>query len=166
MADSNYLFCPLCATKLVEQHIYDAQRQTCPMCGFINFLEPKLVAVVIVEFRGDFLLGRRIMDPGNGLWSFVGGYVNRGEKVEEAAIREVKEETNLDVQLNHLIGVYSERGNPHVVIAYQASIGDNDVSSMAPQENEVSELAFFSLQEMPELAFPVDEQIKQDLRRP
>jgi len=165
MADSNYIFCPLCTTKLVEKHIYDAQRQTCPACGFINFLEPKLVAVVVVEYQGAFLLGRRSMDPGNGMWSFVGGYVNRGEKVEEAAIREVKEETNLDVQLDHLIGVYSERGNPNVVIAYQASICNGDISNMAPQENEVSELAFFSLQEMPELAFPVDEHIKRGIRR-
>src|SRR6266851_6115829 len=162
MAYNNYLFCPLCATKLIEKHIYDAQRQTCPMCGFINFLEPKVVAVVIVEYRGDFLLGRRNMDPGNGLWSFVGGYVDRGEKVEEAAIREVKEETNLDVQLENLLGIYSQNGNPHVVIGYRASVVNDDINKMAGQPDEVSELAFFTREEMPDLAFPMDKQILHD----
>src|SRR5258708_35769023 len=107
MADNNYLFCPLCATKLVEKHIYDAQRQTCPMCGFINFLEPKLVAVVIVEYRDTFLLGRRNMDPGNGLSGFWGGAVNRSGKVEEGAIPEAKEEAKPCGEVNLFALVYS-----------------------------------------------------------
>jgi 8-oxo-dGTP diphosphatase len=160
MADNNFVYCPLCTTKLIEKDLYDARRQVCPACGFINFLEPKLVAVVVVKHREAFLLGRRCIDPGNGQWSFVSGYVNRGEKVEEAALREVKEETNLDVQLEQLLGVYSERGNPHVVVAYQASTLESELSRMTAQASEVSELAFFTLQEMPELAFPIDQQIK------
>ena len=83
------------------------------------------------------------MEPARGMWSFVSGYVDRGEKVEEAAIREVKEETNLNVQLDELLGVFSEQGNPHVVIAYCASIKDNDISGLTAQLDEVSELAFF-----------------------
>ena len=104
------------------------------------------------------------MEPARGLWSFISGYVDRGEKVEEAAIREVKEETNLDVQLEGLIGIYSANGNPHVVIAYQASILNNDISGLLAQPEEVSELAFFSLEEIPPLAFPADEQIAHYLR--
>jgi 8-oxo-dGTP diphosphatase len=96
------------------------------------------------------------------LWSFVSGYVDRGEKVEEAAVREVKEETNLDAQLDNLLGIYSENGNPHVVIAYRASVVNDDVSEMVGQPDEVSELAFFTREEMPDLAFPMDRQILQD----
>src|SRR5947209_7964806 len=130
MSNDTYTYCPLCATLLVEKHIYQALRQTCPACGFIHFLEPKLVTVVVVQHENKFLLGRRNIDPGKGLWSFISGYVDRGEKVEEAAIREVKEETNLDVQLERLLGIYSANGNPHVVIAYQADVVNNDVSCM------------------------------------
>ena len=164
MSANTYKYCPQCATPLIEKHIYQALRQTCPACGFILFLEPKLVTVVVVQHEGRFLLGRRNIDPGKGLWSFIGGYVDRGEKVEEAAIREVKEETNLDVSLDNLLGIYSENGNPHVVIAYQATVVDHNVSSLTTQPDEVSELAFFTLEEMPALAFPVDEQILRALR--
>src|SRR5438874_1375615 len=136
MSANTYKYCPQCATPLIEKHIYQSLRRTCPACGFILFLEPKLVTVVVVQHEGRFLLGRRNIDPGKGLWSFIGGYVDRGEKVEEAAIREVKEETNLDVGLDNLLGIYSANGNPHVVIAYQASIVNNDVSCMIADPDE------------------------------
>ena len=162
MSSTSFKYCPLCATTLVEKPIYHALRSTCPACGFINFLDPKLVIVVVVEYKGKLLLGRRNIDPGKGLWSFVSGYVDRGEKVEEAAIREVKEETNLDVQLDNLLGIYSQNGNPHVVIGYRASVVNDDINKMAGQPDEVSELAFFTREEMPDLAFPMDKQILHD----
>ncbi|MEO8972982.1 MAG: NUDIX domain-containing protein [Ktedonobacteraceae bacterium] len=159
MADSVYTYCPRCATPLVEKYIYNAVRATCPQCGFILFLEPKVVAVVVIQ-RGDtVLLGRRNMEPALGMWSFVSGYVDRGEKVEDAAIREVKEETNLDVQLDKLLGIFSEQGNPHVVIAYLASIKNKDISCLTAQLDEVSELAFFPRDYLPELAFSADNHI-------
>ena len=162
MSSTTFKYCPLCATALVEKHIYNALRSTCPACGFIYFLDPKVVIVVVVQHEGKLLLGRRNIDPGKGLWSFVSGYVDRGEKVEEAAIREVKEETNLDVQLDNLLGIYSRNGNPHVVIAYRASVVNDDISKMVGQPDEVSELTFFACEEMPDLAFPMDKHILQD----
>ena len=164
MAENIYTYCPRCTTPLVEKFVYNALRATCPQCNFILFLEPKVVTVVVIQ-RGDtVLLGRRNMEPALGMWSFVSGYVDRGEKVEEAAIREVKEETNLDVQLDELLGVFSEQGNPHVVIAYRASIKHNDISGLTPQLDEVSELAFFPLDYLPELAFATDKHILHTLQ--
>ncbi len=164
MAENVYTYCPRCATPLVEKYVYNALRATCPQCNFILFLEPKLVTVVVIQ-RGDtVLLGRRNMEPALGMWSFVSGYVDRGEKVEDAAIREVKEETNLDVQLDELLGVFSEQGNPHVVIAYCASIKHNDISGLTAQLDEVSELAFFPQDCLPELAFPADKHILHTLQ--
>ncbi len=159
MAENVYRYCPRCASPLVEKFVYNALRETCPHCDFILFLEPKVVAVVVIQ-RGDtVLLGRRNMEPARGMWSFVSGYVDRGEKVEEAAVREVKEETNLDVVLDRLLGVFSERGNPHIVIAYCARIISDDISGLTAQQDEVSELAFFPLDALPELAFSSDKHI-------
>jgi 8-oxo-dGTP diphosphatase len=156
MPNTAYVYCPYCTTPLIEKLVYHAVRSTCPKCGFIHFLEPKLVTVVLVQFNNTYLLGKRKMNPALGCWSFISGYVDRGEKIEEAAVREVKEETNLDVQLEQLIGIFSERNNPNVVVAYRASIIDNDISQMSAQPDEVSELAFFAPKDMPELAFPLD----------
>lgn len=165
MADSVYIYCPRCTTPLEGKFVYNATRSTCPRCGFILFLEPKLVAVVVVQRKRTVLLGRRNMEPERGKWSFVSGYIDRGEKVEDAALREVKEETNLDVRLDELLGIFSEQGNPHVVIAYRASVINDDYSGLTPQLDEVSELAFFSVDSLPELAFPADRQILALLKR-
>jgi ADP-ribose pyrophosphatase YjhB (NUDIX family) len=160
----DFKYCPRCAKPLEEQEIFGALRKVCSDregCGFILFLEPKLVAVVLVEHEGKILLGRRVMNPGKGLWSFPSGYVDRYEKVEEAALREVKEETNLDVALKGLVGVYSENGNPVVLMVFRASVVGS-LEQMTAQPEEVSELQFFGLDHLPELAFPFDLNILQD----
>jgi 8-oxo-dGTP diphosphatase len=162
MFDPPFRYCPVCAQALVEQAVGGVLRPVCSACTFIVFFDPKVVAVVVVCSEGQFLLGKRSIDPGKGKWSFFGGFVERGEKIEEAALREVKEETNLDVQLEGLIGIYSERGDPHLLIVYQASVSHDQVNTMAGQAEEVSELAFFPLENLPPLAFPVDAQILQD----
>jgi 8-oxo-dGTP diphosphatase len=87
------------------------------------------------------------------------------ERVEDAALREVKEETNLDVQLEGLIGIYSEQGDPHVLVVYQASIIECEANVLVAQSQEVSELAYFTWEELPALAFPVDSHILNDWRK-
>ena len=80
-------------------------------------------------------------------------------------MREVKEEANLDVQLENLIGIYSAGGGSHVIIAYQASILSHQISGLAAQHEEVSELAFFAWEELPPFAFAVDEEIIHDWKK-
>lgn len=164
MPESAFRYCPACGVALVETSIKGALRPTCPACGFVVFLDPKVVTVVVVRHAGKLLLGRRNIEPGRGAWSFFGGYVDRGEEVEEAALREVKEETNVDVRLEGLVGVYSVRGDAHILVVYQASVPDNQFASLTPQTEEVSELALFELDAMPPLAFAVDQRILRDWR--
>jgi ADP-ribose pyrophosphatase YjhB (NUDIX family) len=149
---------------LKEEFVHGAIRAVCPACSYVQFLDPKLVTIVVIEHQGKLLLGRRNIEPGRGKWSYFGGYVEQGEQVEEAALREVKEETNLDVHIDRFIGVYSERGDPHVLLAYAASVVNNDLSGMNAQLEETSELALFALDELPELAFAIDTQILHDMR--
>ncbi|MEI7556193.1 NUDIX domain-containing protein [Candidatus Chlorohelix sp.] len=148
----------MCATSLETMLSFGVTRPTCPMCGYIVFQDPKVVVVALVEYGGKVLLGKRNINPCLGKWSFLSGYVERCEKVEEAALREVKEETNLDVTLTALLGVYSDNNNPIILIVYRAEVVSS-ILDMTPQLDEVSELAFFSLNELPELAFPFDSKI-------
>ena len=165
MSGHTFTYCPVCAAQLVEKCIVATLRPICPECGFILFLAPELVTVVVLRHEGKFLLGRRNIHPGKGMWSFFGGYVDRGEKVEDAALREVKEETNLDVQLEGLIGIYSEQGEPHVLVVYQASVIESETNSLMAQSEEVGELAYFTWEELPEFAFPIDRHILNDWRK-
>ncbi|HEX6121697.1 MAG TPA: NUDIX domain-containing protein, partial [Ktedonobacterales bacterium] len=100
MPDPLYRYCPLCATALVAREIGGALRAACPACEFTQFRGPGVVAVVVVYRGHELLLGQRNIAPAKGRWNFCGGYVELGETIEAAAIREVKEESNLDVVLD------------------------------------------------------------------
>jgi 8-oxo-dGTP diphosphatase len=131
------------------------ERPACPDCGFIHYEDPKLVAVAVIPMDGRLVLGRRTMNPGIGLWAFPGGFVNRGESVQGALVREVREETNLEVSAEYLLGLYSEEDNPIVLAAYVA----RPVGGALGIGEEVSEVGLFEPTALPELAFAHDRTI-------
>ena len=88
-------YCPSCSTPLEMRDAQGSSRPVCPSCGRVIYYDPKLAATVVVEQDERILMVRRLVQPGVGLWSLPGGYVDRGEPVEQAAAREVLEETGL-----------------------------------------------------------------------
>ena len=130
-------FCLECGTALEARHHEDRLRPTCPACGFIHYLDPKVAVAVILGDEHGVLLGRRCIDPGSGRWSFPAGYVNRGEVLEEAALREVEEELGVSVELRGLVGAYSERGNAVVLIVYAGQITAGDKMVTLAQSGDV-----------------------------
>ena len=68
------------------------------------------------------MLVRRAIEPGYGLWVFPGGYVDRGEEITSAAIREAREEAGLDVRLEGLVNIYSYPGRPLIIVVYAATV--------------------------------------------
>ncbi len=127
-------------------------RPVCPECGRVVYFDPKIAATAVVEREGRVLLIKRGNQPGYGRWSMPGGYVDRGEVVEEAAAREVWEETGLRVEINGLVGLFSERGHPVVVVAFAAREAGGELSV----GEEALDIGFFSLEALPDLAFPRD----------
>ncbi|MGI9148163.1 MAG: NUDIX hydrolase [Chloroflexota bacterium] len=163
MPDTSHGYCLVCGTPLQACHHEDRDRPTCPACGFIHYLDPKVAVAVILGDEQGVLLGRRCIAPGAGLWSFPAGYVNRGEVLEEAAAREVLEEFGVGVRLTGLVGVYSERGQPVMLVVYAATV---QAGRPRPDGHEVSEVRNFALDELPEdLAFPHDRQVLADWKR-
>ena len=69
---------------------------------------PLLTVDTVVFTQGKFVLIQRKNPPFQGMWALPGGFVDIGETVESAAVRETKEETGLDVELLALLGVYSD----------------------------------------------------------
>ena len=131
-------------------------RPVCIDCGRVVFLDPKLAVGVLIARDGRILLGKR--GPGTrepGKWSFPAGFVERGERVEHAAAREAREETNLDVEIGDLIGLYSSEGETVVLAVYAATAVAGD-----PQAgDDLVEIGWFAAAELPELAFPRDREI-------
>ena len=126
----------------------------------VVYFDPKLAAVVLVSDGDNLLFVRRAIEPMLGRWSFPSGYVDRGEAVEHAAVREVREETNLDVETTGLLGVYSSNGSPVALVAYAARV----TGGVLRAGDEAQDARFFPVDTLPELPFPPDDQILNDWR--
>ena len=111
-------FCPRCGNQAT---IKFPRSLTCDSCGYGAFYNPKPVACAITaNADGHVILARRGFQPNRGKWSMPGGFVDLGESVEDAAIRETKEEIGLDIELTQLVGVYSRSTDRTVVVVYAA----------------------------------------------
>jgi ADP-ribose pyrophosphatase YjhB (NUDIX family) len=142
--ESPFRFCPCCAGGLASQVLKsgDPARQVCATCGFVLYLDPKVAVGTIITMGpqdGRVVLVRRAIEPGHGLWVFPGGYVDRGEPVEAAALREAREECGLEVRLDGLVNIYSYPGRTPVIIVYGATrVG----GELEPDEESIEAQAF------------------------
>src|SRR3989338_3955048 len=102
-------FCSQCGGKLKTKFIPEEKRRRlhCPACDFIAYLNPPVVAGAIPEKGGKILLLRRGIDPARHAWAFPAGFVELGEAGAEAAVREAREETGVEIEVGGIIGVYS-----------------------------------------------------------
>jgi ADP-ribose pyrophosphatase YjhB (NUDIX family)/GNAT superfamily N-acetyltransferase len=98
-------------------------REVCSACGFVLYRNPVPGVGVLVEIDDGIVLIRRGQPPFEGEWAVPAGYIEADESAEQAAVRECKEETGLDVELLELFGVYSfPEGpvQPGIIIFYRA----------------------------------------------
>jgi len=113
---------------------------------------PNLTVDAIILNRGRVVLIKRKNPPFKGMWALPGGFVDYGESTEDAIIREVREETGLDADIDSLLGVYSEPGRDprgHTVsVAYICS-----ASGTPKGGDDAKDSGLFELQELPQLAF-------------
>ncbi len=149
-----YRFCPACGGPLAVRSLKagDPDRLVCGRCGFVFYLDPKVaVGAIIRNEEGRVVLVRRAIEPGYGLWTFPGGYVDRGEPLETAARREALEECGLVIRLDGLVNVYSYAGRAPIIVVYAATA---TAGVLAPDE-EGLEARYFEPSRLPwdDLAF-------------
>jgi 8-oxo-dGTP diphosphatase len=140
-------FCPCCGRGLEQKLLAEDNqlRKVCPACGFIFYINPKIVAAAIPRQEDKIWLVRRSVDPSSGNWTFPGGYVDLGESVPQAAIRETYEETLLHVRLDGLLNVYSYANVGSVLVVYCATV----TGGVAGETRESQEVRAFLLDEIP-----------------
>jgi ADP-ribose pyrophosphatase YjhB (NUDIX family) len=132
--------------------VNEPDRLVCRQCEFIYYLDPKVAAATITLWNNKIVLLKRGISPGYGKWVIPGGFVDRGETLEEAAIRETLEETNLQVEITSLLNVYSYPGSTVIVVAFLAQT----LGGLPAACDETLEVDFFPYENIPwaELAFP------------
>lgn len=113
--------------------------------------KPRVTSAVVVEKDGKFLLAERNKENLNGHWVFPGGGIRFGETMEEAAIRETKEETNLDVEIVKLLchkELINVPGKYHSVVFFHLA---KPKHTNIRARGDISKAGFFSLQEIKKL---------------
>lgn len=129
----------------------DRQRRVCGDCGFVDYVNPKIVAGSVVTKGDKILLCKRAIEPRKGFWTLPAGFMEEGESVEEAAQREAREEAMATIEIEHLLAVYSVPRISQVQVMYKATLV-SDIG-VGPESEEVG---LFDWSEIPwrNLAFP------------
>jgi NAD+ diphosphatase len=121
-----FKFCPLCASSLETREICERPRLACSKtdCDFVHWENPKPVAVAVVATKEGVVLTRRKYAPEIGTFCLPGGFIEKGESAQEACIREVLEETGLQVEVVSHLGVYpSSDANELIVVFHVKPVG-------------------------------------------
>ena len=149
-----FRFCPRCGGGLDTRRLKpaDPPRLVCAACGFVFYLDPKIAAGTIIRAASNrIVLVRRAIHPGYGKWVFPGGYVDRGESLTAAALREAREECGLEVRLEGLVNIYSYEGRTPIIVVYAGTV----IGGTLAVDDEGLEAAEFDEAEIPwaDLAF-------------
>lgn len=149
-------FCPICGQKLIEENDGEKPRPYCKNCNKFYYHNPiPVTACIVMNSKNEVLLTRRAVEPSKGKWCLPGGFMELGETPESSAIREIKEETGLDVkeedlQMLGVISLTSKTKGSILIIYYLVKKWDGSLSP----GSDVSEATFFPTTNIPELAFP------------
>lgn len=162
----NFKFCPKCGSNLAKKLLKQEQteRLVCQNCGFIFYINPVPAVAVILMNNQEIVLVKRKYEPCKGTWSLPAGFMEFDETTERTAIREAKEETNLDIAIKELFGVFTGFDDPRihvVVIVYWGEIVNGEMKA----GDDAEQVKFFPLNDLPEnIAFTAHRVILEKLQ--
>jgi 8-oxo-dGTP diphosphatase len=124
------------------------------------------VIVRTLDSEKELLLIKRKNNPFKDFWALPGGFVDENEDLEDAARRELQEETNINVSEIHQVGAYGKPGRDprsHVVsIAYFAEVANN---LEAKAQDDAKEVNWFNIKKLPNLAFDHENIINDTIKK-
>jgi ADP-ribose pyrophosphatase YjhB (NUDIX family) len=146
-------FCPFCAGRLEQKAVHGRVRLVCTQCREIYYQNPVPAATALVlNGQNHLLLGRRSVEPAYGEWCLPGGFIEIGETMEQAALRELKEETGLDGRSISFVGCFAQTSRQYgavIVFGYHVEV----LGGVLNPGDDISELLYFDLDRMPPVAF-------------
>lgn len=120
-------------------------RHVCDTCGAIHYRNPRLVVGALPVWEDKVLLCRRAIEPRRGLWTLPAGFMENGETVAEAALRETREEANANIALGDMFTMISVPHISQVHVVYRATLVDLKFSA----GEETLEVRLFDEQDIP-----------------
>ena len=146
-------FCPYCGTRLTEKRYEGSLRLFCEHCDEPIYENPiPATCLVVVDNRNRLLLVKRSVAPKKGCWCLPGGFMELGESPEQAALRELKEETGLRGRIEMLLGVSS---NPSALYHTVLMIGYliREYTGTLIAGDDADDAVYFDYGKLPEIAF-------------
>lgn len=143
-----FIHCPRCAAELGERREGGRVRPVCPVCGFVQYLNPAPGAGVVLLRDRAVCLVKRKFPPRRGLWSLPTGFVEWEEDVRDTAVRETLEETGLLVRLTDVYAVESgllPPDRPVLVVLFKAE----EIGGELAAGDDAEEAGFFDLEDLP-----------------
>ena len=147
------IYCSTCKTKNEFDQIDGGIRYHCPACKAIHYQNPKPTATLICIKNNQILLVKRAFKPAKGEWSLPGGFMELGETLEEAALRELKEETNLYGEVVKLLGHCSHFNSVFGDILLIGMLMKIRSWENLKSGDDAQEASFFDINNCPKLAF-------------
>ncbi len=100
------------------------KRLVCRDCGFINYVNPKVIVGAVCTWQDQILLCRRAIEPRMGYWTVPAGYLELYEGAEQGAAREALEEAGVHITIDGLLAVYSLSHISQIQLIYRAYLKD------------------------------------------
>ncbi len=145
-------YCSYCGGSLTTELIDNHPRLVCKSCNHVHYVNPIPSVVTVIERQGSVLLVKRAVEPGKGDWCLPGGFIESGEMITAAAVREVKEETSLECRILGILDASSDLGGFYgdiLVVCYRAEILGGELKA----GDDAMDLGFFKEDNLPPLAF-------------
>ncbi len=148
-----FRYCPVCRSDLVKRKKEGIPRIFCPECDWTDYANPlPSVAAFVRNDKNEILLIKRGVVPGKGSWALPTGFIEQHENPEDAVIRELREETNIEGRIKRLVGVYTEKtalyGNV-LLIGYEMDV----VSGKPRPGSDTTSARFYPVEKMPRIFF-------------
>jgi len=148
-------YCSHCGGTVQAQIPFDDNRPryVCSHCSMVHYENPKPVVGCVAEWEGQILLCKRAIQPRYGYWTLPAGFMELGESIAAAAIRETREEAQAEVRIGRMLASIDviRAGQVHIFFcatlvapAFSAGTESLDVRLFAPNEIPWGELAFTS----------------------
>jgi ADP-ribose pyrophosphatase YjhB (NUDIX family) len=128
------------------------ERLVCDGCGFVDYVNPKVVVGAVCLWEDRVLLCKRAIEPRRGYWTVPAGFMEERESVEEGVVRETLEEAGADIEIGPLLGIWSVPRISQVHIMFVARLRSPTIE----KGEESEEVRLYRWDEIPwaDLAFP------------
>ena len=150
----DYQFCPFCGKKLKIRIEEEKERKFCSSCKWTYYPHVATTVAAVIVKSGKILLVKRAREPYLGTWMFPAGFIDFGEHPKETLVREILEETGLNLKKAKLMDIIQIEDDPrslgHFCLFYKVSVSGSKIKT---DEDENQDIGWFDLNNLPEIGW-------------